>query len=83
MFNIHSFFKQQTGMTEEGKRNILAEMIKLIILSCHFCSIYCQFWQKPFTPDIKIHLAHNLLIHKMKAEAERAMGTLRTLSNGI
>ena len=36
-----------------------------------------------FTPNIQNGLARNLLQHRVKAEAGRARGTIRTLSNDI
>lgn len=63
------------------KHEVLAAKFKLIIHCCQFCRIFSQNWQKLFTPNLQTGLARNLLLHRVKAEAERARGTTRTLSN--
>ena len=63
--------------------SFLTAKFKLIIFWCQFCSVICHFCQYLFTPNRQIELAHNLLIYRVKAEAERARGTIRTLSNDI
>ena len=56
------------------KLEVVAVKLKLIILWCQFYRVFCQSWHKLFTYSIKNSVAHNLLIHKMRAEAERARG---------
>ena len=63
--------------------SFLTAKFKLIIFWCQFCRVFCHFCQYLFTSNRQIELAHNLLIYRVKAEAERARGTIRTLSNDI
>lgn len=63
------------------KHEVLVVKFKLIIHCCQFCRIFSQNWQKLFIPNLQTGLARNLLLHRVKAEAERARGTTRTLSN--
>ena len=74
----HQHYYEKTGFK---KYEVLAAKFKLIIHCCQFCRIFSQNWQKLFTPNLQTGLARNLLLHRVKAEAERARGTTRTLSN--
>lgn len=64
------------------KHEVLTAKFKLIILNANLTEFLPRL-AKLFTPNIQNGLARNLLLHRVKAEAERARGTIRTLSNDI